>query len=89
MSYKKKTLPVLNIFGILCCLVYAIILFTEKDGVRAWVTEHNAEDLVQTMKATKPWIEKTREFGGLLILIFVLGLNLLKAPRINQGDPLS
>jgi hypothetical protein len=41
------------------------------------------------MKATKPWIEKTREFGGLLILIFVLGLNLLKAPRINQGDPLS
>jgi hypothetical protein len=30
------------------------------------------------MKATKPWIENTREFGGLLIVIGALTFNLLR-----------
>jgi len=29
------------------------------------------------MKATKPWIEETREFGGLLILITALIINMV------------
>jgi hypothetical protein len=33
------------------------------------------------MKATKPWIEESREFGGLLIVIFSLALNYLKAGK--------
>lgn len=41
------------------------------------MTVHNSENIVQTMKATKPWIEETREFFGLLILITVLTVNMI------------
>jgi Transmembrane family 220, helix len=61
--------------GILFCIAYAVYLFMGTDGVFSWATEHHAENLVQTMKATKPWIENTREFGGLLIILVALGLN--------------
>ena len=61
--------------GILFCIGYAFYLFMGTDGVFSWATEHHAENLVQTMKATKPWIENTREFGGLLIIIAALGTN--------------
>lgn len=56
-------------------LVYAIYLFFDKYGVLAWVTEHDAENIAGSMKASAPWIEETREFFGLLILISVLLLN--------------
>jgi hypothetical protein len=59
----------------LFCAGYGVYLFMETDGVFSWATEHHAENLVQTMKATKPWIENTREFGGLIIVVVVLGLN--------------
>lgn len=61
--------------GIIGYLGYAVYLFFTKDGVLDWATKHDAESLVQTMKAEKPWIEDTREFGGLLILIVVLVVN--------------
>ena len=61
--------------GIIFCLAFAIFLFLDKDGVLSWVRDHQAESLVQTMKATKPWIEQSREFGGLLIVILALGMN--------------
>jgi hypothetical protein len=63
------------------CIAYGAYLFMETDGVFSWATEHHAENLVQTMKATKPWIENTREFGGLIIVIIVLGLNYLSARK--------
>lgn len=60
------------------CIAYGIYLFMGTDGVFSWATEHQRENLVQSMKATKPWIENTREFGGLLIIILVLGFNYLR-----------
>jgi hypothetical protein len=57
----------------------------ETDGVISWATEHHAENLVQTMKATKPWIENTREFGGLVIIVVVLGLNYLNARKQSSS----
>lgn len=65
----------------LFCAGYGAYLFMEADGVFSWATEHRAENLVQTMKATKPWIENTREFGGLLIIIIVLGINYIRARK--------
>lgn len=65
-------------FYAVCTIVYlgyAGFLFFTADGVLSWVTQHNEENLVQTMKATKPWIEQTREFGGLLIVLVTLALN--------------
>ena len=72
--YKKAFLA-----GILICMAYAVYLFIDKDGVLSWARDHEAESLVQTMKATKPWIEESREFGGLLIVIAALGFNYIKA----------
>jgi hypothetical protein len=38
------------------------------------------------MKATKPWIEETREFGGLLILIVVLICNMIWLAKKKSGS---
>jgi len=61
--------------GIAFYSAYAMLLFFDKDGVWSWMRDHDSESLVQGMKATKPWIEETREFIGLLLLIGVLCLN--------------
>jgi hypothetical protein len=68
----------LYIIGIVMYGIYGIYLLFDRNGVLAWANEHAAESLVTTMKAEKPWIEETREFGGLLILILALSLNLFK-----------
>ena len=78
---KGQYFPRAYLLGIAVYLGYAAYLFFTKDGVLDWAEEHHAENLVQTMKAEKPWIEDTREFGGLLILIFVLLLNYIYAVR--------
>jgi len=76
-AIHKKYNPVLYIIGLGGYFAYAIYLFFDKQGVLNWAEEHNAENIAQTMKATKPWIEETREFGGLLILIVVLLINMI------------
>lgn len=63
------------LFGIVACLGYAIYLFFEKDGVLSWMRDHNAENIAGSMKASTPWIEDTREFFGLFIIIIVLLAN--------------
>lgn len=62
---------------IVFCSIYAIRLFIDTEGVLSWFNNHEAESLVQTMKATKPWIEETREFGGLLMILLVATVNLV------------
>lgn len=56
-------------------LVYAVILFFVKDGVRDWILRYKRPSLVESMQATKPYIEKTREFFGLLIISGALAIN--------------
>ncbi|GAB3927767.1 transmembrane 220 family protein [Mucilaginibacter myungsuensis] len=67
----------LYIAGLLVYGSYALYLFLDKNGVVDWFNEHHAESIVQTMKAEKPWIEETREFGGLAICIVVLIANMI------------
>lgn len=81
LAFRGKFFKKALLAGILICMAYAVYLFTDKDGVLAWARDHEAESLVQTMKATKPWIEESREFGGLLIVIAALGFNYLKAGK--------
>ena len=71
-AFKDKYYPKAYLFGVIVYIVYAIGLFFWKNGVLDWVNKHHAEDIAATMKADKPWIEETREFFGLLILIVVL-----------------
>ena len=56
---------------------YALGLVFDADGVLNWINAHHSENIVQTMKATKPWIEETRECGGLLICDIALLINFI------------
>lgn len=77
--YHKRLMWLgLGLYGL-----YAAYLLLDKNGVLSWANEHAAESLVTSMKAEKPWIEETREFGGLLILMVVFSLNLYKAPKMQ------
>jgi hypothetical protein len=60
-------------------LVYAFILFFAKDGVRDWILKYNKPSIAESMQATKPYIEKTREFFGLLIITGALLINFFAA----------
>lgn len=64
------------IIGLSVYLAYAIFLFFDNNGVLSWITVHDSENIVQSMKATKPWIEETREFGGLMICVFAFLMNM-------------
>lgn len=66
-----------KIYLALCAfyLVYATIIFFYQDGVLDWIIRYHTPGIAETMKATKPWIESTREFFGLLIITGALLLN--------------
>ena len=74
--------PNVYILLMLFYLIYAGILFFAKDGVRDWIFKYKKESLVQEMQATKPYIEQTREFFGLLIITGALIINYLAAINI-------
>jgi len=81
LAAANKYYPAAYLFGISVYAGYALYLFFTKDGVLDWIREHNAENIAGSMKATKPWIEDTREFFGLVILIIVLAVNYFYAKR--------
>ncbi len=60
--------PVIYLLLVAVYLFYAVLLFLQKDGVRDWILKYNKPSLVESMQADKPYIEKTREFFGLLII---------------------
>ena len=80
-AFRNKYYPKAYLIGVFIYLGYAIYLFFAKDGVLDWINEHNAEDIATTMKAEKPWIEETREFFGLIILIVVLSIDYFYAKK--------
>jgi hypothetical protein len=84
LAFRGKFFPKGYIAGIILYLGYAVYLFIEKDGVADWYSKYDSESLVQTMKATKPWIENTREFGGLLLLIIALGVNYFYSRKVRR-----
>jgi hypothetical protein len=76
LAVKGQSRLSLLVVGLVIYSAYAIYLLFDKTGVLNWAIEHEGESIVQSMKATKPWIEETREFFGLIILIFAFILNL-------------
>ena len=67
--------PVAYLILFVLYVSYALALFFSKDGVRDWLFKYNRPSITQSMQATKPYIEKTREFFGLLIACAVLAMN--------------
>lgn len=76
LAIKGKIFFLPSIIGIIVYSIYAIFLVITKNGVADWITIYNAESVTATMKAEKPWIENAREFFGLILMIFALGMNL-------------
>lgn len=76
--------PRLYLAGVVVYSAYAIYLFFDKTGVLDWARDHHAESMVQTMKAEKPWIEESREFFGLVILIVVIAINWAYMKRLKK-----
>lgn len=63
------------ISGIVVYGIYAVYLFFTNDGVADWLGKHHAQSIAGSMQASNPWVENTREFFGLIIIISVLGIN--------------
>ena len=55
--------------------VYAVYKAFDENGLVDWIRRHHAENIAGTMKAETPWVEETREFFGLIIIIIVLAVN--------------
>ena len=72
LAFRKKYYPKWYLAGVIVYAVYAIGLIFWKNGVLDWINKHQAANITETMKAEQPWIEETREFFGLVILIVVL-----------------
>lgn len=85
LAIKGKYNPVLYIIGLVAYGVYAVYLFFDKTGVLDWATEHHAEGITKTMEADKPWIEETREFFGLVIVMVVLIVNMIWLSRRRRA----
>lgn len=85
LAFRKKFYPALYLVGILVYAVYAAYLFFSNDGMLAWIRQHSSDNIAGEMKATKPWIEATREVLGLAIMIVVLFINYLYSRRKLHG----
>lgn len=81
MAFKRIFYPKAYMAGIAIYSVYALYLFFVGDGVADWLIDHDAESIAGTMQAQRPWVEATREFFGLLILITALVMNLFYSKR--------
>ncbi len=88
-AFKGISAKRLNIFNIAVYSVYAVYLFVEQDGVLSWATEHHFDSLTQSMLASTPWIENTREFGGLFIMLVVCAINLYVSRQQLSNENLS
>jgi hypothetical protein len=75
LAFRGKFYPKYYLAGIILFALYAAYVFFSKDGMLDWMQEHSGESIAGEMKATKPWIEATREVLGLVIVIAVLLIN--------------
>ena len=81
LAGRNKFYPTAYIIGIIGFAAYAVYFFFTENGVLDWITKHNAENIAGSMKASTPWIEDTREFFGLVILIVALTINWIYAGK--------
>jgi len=84
LASRNKFYPKAYWLGIIVYTAYAVYKIFDQNGLLDWISKHDAENIAETMKAEKPWIEESREFFGLLILIAVLIINLIYAKRKSR-----
>jgi hypothetical protein len=84
LASRKKFYPKAYWLGIIVYAAYAVYKIFDQNGLLDWINKHHAQNIAETMKAEKPWIEESREFFGLLILISVLIINLIYSKRKSR-----
>lgn len=78
-NVHKRLYPV----GFIIFVPYAIYKMFDENGVIDWIKFHNATSIANTMKAETPWVEESREFFGLVIILVVMTINYL---QIKKGS---
>ena len=78
--------PKVTIVGIAFFTGYAIYKIFDPNGLIDWVNIHHAENIAETMKAEKPWVEESREFFGLIIIISVLVTNYFYGRKVSSAE---
>ena len=81
LAFRNKYFPGAYLLGVAVYAIYAVYKFFDQNGVWDWMTKHHVTNIAGTMKAEQPWIEETREFFGLVILIVVLLIDYLYSKR--------
>ena len=77
--------PMTTLIGIAFFTGYAIYKIFDPNGLIDWVNIHHAENIAETMKAEKPWVEESREFFGLVIIISVLVTNYFYGRKVSKS----
>ena len=85
LAFRNKFYPGAYGLGIIVYAAYAVYKIFDRNGLLDWIEVHHAENIAETMKAEKPWIEESREFFGLLILIGVLVIDLIYATKKRRS----
>ena len=84
LAARKRYFIKAYLLGIVVYSVYAVYKVFDANGLLDWLNLHHAESIAQTMKAEQPWIEESREFFGLIILIVVLSVNYFVAIKKHK-----
>lgn len=85
LAFRNKFYTTAYWVGIIMYALYAVYKIFDQNGLLDWIEVHHAENIAETMKAEKPWIEESREFFGLLILVGVLIIDLVYAKRKSRN----
>ena len=78
---NKKVLKEFYQIGFIGFGLYAIYKMFDTNGIIDWIKFHNASSIASTMKAENPWVEESREFFGLVIILTVMAINYLKTKK--------
>ena len=84
LAARKRYYPKYYLLGIAVYALYAVYKVFDTNGLLDWIKLHHAANIAETMKAEQPWVEESREFFGLIILIIVLGINYFVAVKKNK-----
>ena len=84
LAARNRYFPKAYLLGIAVYAVYALYKVFDTNGLLDWLNKHHAENIAGTMKAAQPWIEESREFFGLIILIVVLLVNYFVAAKKHK-----
>ena len=83
---KGAFYPMITLVSIAFFTGYAIYKIFDPNGLIDWVNIHHAENIAETMKAEKPWVEESREFFGLIIIISVLVTNYFYGKKVGSTE---